>query len=36
VEVRGIVDRYLTKNPNERKQPMGELITLALEEGCRS
>ncbi len=36
VEVRGIVDRYLTKNPNERKQPMGELVTLALEEGCRS
>ena len=34
-EVRVIVDRYLTKNPNERKQPMGELVTLALEEVCR-
>jgi hypothetical protein len=35
VEVRAIVDRYLTKNPSERNQPLGELITLALEEVCR-
>ena len=34
-EVRVIVDRYLAKNPKERNQPMGELVTLALEEGCR-
>ena len=34
-EVRTIVDRYLTKNPNERSQPMGQLVTLALEEKCR-
>ena len=34
-EVRVVVDHYLTKNPTERKQQMGELVTLALAEVCR-
>ena len=35
VEVRAIVDRYLTKNPKERNQPMAQVVTLALQEACR-
>jgi len=34
-EVRGIVDRYLSKNPTERTQPMGQVVTLALQETCK-
>lgn len=34
-EVRLIVDRYLTKNPIERTQQMGQVVTLALQEACR-
>lgn len=34
-QVRTIVDRYVSRNPSERKQDMGQLVLLALEEACR-
>jgi hypothetical protein len=34
-EVRTIVDRFVNRNPTERKQDMGQIILLALEEACR-
>jgi hypothetical protein len=34
-EVRTIVDRFVNRNPTERKQDMGQIVLLALEEACR-
>ena len=34
-EVRTIVDRFVSRNPGERKQDMGQLVFLALDEACR-
>jgi hypothetical protein len=33
-EVRLVVDRYVARNPKVRNQPMGRLVTLALQEAC--
>jgi hypothetical protein len=34
-EVRTIVDRFVSRNPSERKQDMGQLVLFALNEACR-
>ena len=34
-EVRTIVDQFVNRNPTERKQDMGQIVLLALEEACR-
>jgi hypothetical protein len=35
-EVRAIVDKYVARHPAERKQEMGQLVILAMDEVCRS
>ena len=34
-EVRTIVDRFVSRNPGERKHDMGQLVLLALNDACR-
>jgi hypothetical protein len=34
-EVRTLVDRFVSRNPSERKQDMGQLVLFALDEACK-